>query len=141
MSLREEQETALTCWKPSRVRSPPATTGESWAWRSAFLTMRSHVALVHRFPLLSASTVMVRCLSPQSISARVKMLKYSPKGQQFLLFSAFSVLKTKLTGRKRNVCQYWLGRIHPLVALGSSSFSYMLQVFKSSQRDFEKSQQ
>lgn len=67
MSLLGEQETALTCWKPSHAKSPPAITGESWGWRSAFLTMRSHVALVHRFLLSSASTVMEKRLTDSCV--------------------------------------------------------------------------
>lgn len=83
MSLQEEWETALTCWKPSHVKSPPAMTGELWGWRSAFLTMRNRVALVRRFLLSSASTVMVRCFFPWSTLTRVEMLKCSPNGSSF----------------------------------------------------------
>lgn len=67
MSLQEEQETALTCWKPSRVKSPLAMTGESRGWRNAFLTMKSHVALVHRFLLSSVSTAMEKRLTDSCV--------------------------------------------------------------------------
>lgn len=60
MSPRVGQEAVLTWQRPYPVRSPAATSGCSWSWRNAFLTMTKSVDLEHRTPKFSVSTATVR---------------------------------------------------------------------------------